>query len=351
MTDPFALVSSLFDSLPVGLIALDRGGRVVIYNQAEEHLANRKRADVLGREFFIEVAPCMNVQELAGEFYRRVGKGPFERRMEFSFPFPVLAEPRDVAVTLRSFEAEGEPFGCLIVEDISLRRSVERMKETLAALLVHDLKNPLAVVAGNLGLLSDDPGLAALPYAREALRDSEEATGRLHRMVLNLLDITRLETAGMALRRRDFRARDLLEAVVRSGHLPAAQHRFEVEADPTLALCGDEDVLRRALDNLVDNARRYARGRVVLRARADGATVTFEVEDDGPGVPPEMRARVFDRYASGSAGRTNFGLGLTFVALAARAHGGAVEVDSGEGGGARFRLTVRRWVDPEMLAA
>ncbi|MDO9017263.1 MAG: hypothetical protein Q8S73_38760 [Deltaproteobacteria bacterium] len=91
----------------------------------------------------------MNVRELAGEFFLRIGKGPFERRTEFSFPFPVLAEPRDVAVTLRSFEAGGKPFGCLIIEDISLRRSVDRMKETLAALLVHDLKNPLSVVAGN----------------------------------------------------------------------------------------------------------------------------------------------------------------------------------------------------------
>lgn len=334
------VLAELFDALPVGLVALDRTGRVVIFNSAEERLARRSRAAVLGKPFFSEVAPCMNVRELGGDFFAHIGSSAFERRLEFTVPIPFLEQPRDVVVTMRSFEAEGEPFAALMIEDVSLQRSLDRMKEQLSTLLVHDLKNPLAVAVANLGLLERRPSVAADDKARDLVARARDATARLNRMLLNLLDITRLDTNEMPLAQRELQAAALLRAVASSEEALAGALRIEVDAPAEFSVVADEHVLRRALENLVDNALRHARERVVVRARDEGARVVFEVDDDGRGVPDEAKPKVFDRFATEGARRTNYGLGLTFVRLAAEAHGGSAEVLDAPGGGARFRLSL-----------
>jgi len=211
--------SELLDQLPVGIVVIDREGRVVHYNRYEEVLACRKRENVLGRDFFRQIAPCMNVQDLGVRFHRDIGKEPISVETEFSFPMPFLETPRDVWVRMMSFEVNREPHAAILVEDISARRSMERMKESLSGLLVHDLKNPLAVMlthlnllrgrlSGSGGLLLNDrsvrPGRArslssslarrvgreAGPRAPESCCASDDRTARRNSRVLLLLSPT-----------------------------------------------------------------------------------------------------------------------------------------------------------------
>src|SRR4051812_4256284 len=114
-----------------------------------------------------------------------------------SFPFPFNERPRDVKVRLCSFDVGDQPYGFLLIEDTSLRRSVDRMREQLQNLLVHDLKNPLAAISMNLEFLQSLDTVRDLPDAAEALTDALGAARRLNRMTVNLLDISRLETASM----------------------------------------------------------------------------------------------------------------------------------------------------------
>ncbi len=336
------VLTELLDSLPLGIVVLDPRGNVVIYNRTEEGLARRAREAVLGRPFFVDVAPCMNVRQLAGEFQKKIGREHLEVDVEFSFPFPFMDEPRDVRVKLRDFEVAGVPHGFLMIEDISAHRAADRMKETLQNLLVHDLKNPLAALVSNLDFLHQASELRDNQDALDAITDSLRAASRLQGMLLNLLDITRLETGAFPLTRKPTGLGDLLERVAEDNRAQAKDHgaRIVVDVPQAVTVWLDDSVLRRALDNLVENGVRHAKT-VTLSGTLSEGVITLEVRDDGSGIPQAMRDTIFEKYAqagSSNASGHNRGLGLTFVRLAARAHGGDAVVTSGDTGGSRFQL-------------
>jgi two-component system OmpR family sensor kinase len=118
----------------------------------------------------------------------------------------------------------------------------------------------------------------------------------------------------------------------------------EVQSPSTGVVDGDPDLLRTVIDNLVDNAIRYspALASVTLSARRSDGEWLIEVSDQGPGVPAEMRERVFDRFARADSVRTRrgggVGLGLALSTAVVRAHRGALELVDGNGHGARFRV-------------
>lgn len=185
--------------------------------------------------------------------------------------------------------------------------------------------------------------------SKAALVDATGAATRLRRMLGNLLDITKLETGTMVLDRRPHDAATLLGAVARAARGVAREQGVTVLVEPVLDSLPaqfDHQVVRRALDNLVDNALRYApKGSAVrLHGRLEQEMLVLEVADDGPGIPDELRERIFEAYArlappEGSSD-FNHGLGLTFVRLAAFAHGGTASVASGPGRGSVFRITL-----------
>lgn len=338
------ILAEVFDALPVGVIVLDADGRVVIFNHYEERLARRKKAKVLGRAFFEDVAPCMNVKALGVTFREKIGKEPIETLVEFSFPFPFLDAPRDVTVNMRSFEANGAPYAMLVVEDVSAQRAVQRMKDELSRLVVHDLKNPLAIIHANLWFIERE-AKAPTPRMKQALEDTSYAATRLQAMLLNLLDVTRLQENSLPLAVRSIDIGDVISRVTERARALGARGAIELAAEletTPMHATFDEDVLVRAIENLVENAIRHAKSRVIVRARREGANQIVEVEDDGPGVPVDERDNVFEPYAQLGGGKTsghNRGLGLTFVRLAVRAHHGHASVHEAKSGGACFRLS------------
>ena len=287
----------------------------------------------------------MDVRDLGGCFARDIGSKAFDVNVEFSFAHPHADGPRDVRVRMRSFESASLPYAMLVLEDLSRERAIERMKTRLSELLVHDLKNPLSVVLASLEFLDTRLGPGVDVDLHEAIADSVESVRRLQSMLIDLLDTTRLETNVMPVRRQPLDARDLIRDVARSARAAGRRRQVVVEerSPPSpLLLEADAGLLRRSLENLVDNAMRYA-GRLVLVTQEVGDQIVFEVIDDGPGIPEDVRARIFDRYvqvALPSASTLNRGLGLTFVRLAAQAHGGDASVECPAAGGTIFRLSL-----------
>lgn len=334
------------DELPIGVVMLDRDGRVVHYNQAEERLAGRSRDRTLGREFFIDVAPCMNVKEMAGRFFDGIGRTTLATKVEFSFPFPELDRPRDVLVELRSFEFDGAPYGCLFVEDVSARRAIDRMKDNLSQMLVHDLKNPLTVILSNIGFIEDlQAQHSPDEEMSEALSDTSRAAMRLNTMLLTLLDVSRLETQTMPMRRNIVDLRTIAGDVARGCEALARVSNIALSVDlPAAAVEAfvDGELVRRALDNLVENSIRYARRSVQLGiVRLDDGGVCVRVVDDGPGVPEALREAVFEKHVQvhdGGERRDNRGLGLTFVRMVARGHGGEATCSCPPNGGSVFTM-------------
>lgn len=194
----------------------------------------------------------------------------------------------------------------------------------------HELRSPLATIIARLEL-----GQRRGPVAGDVTAMLPEAH-RMNRLVDDLLLLARADEKGLLPRRDDVDVDELAETeatrVRGSGDL-----RVRAETEP-VRVTGDRVQLSRMLGNLVDNAARYATSRVTLRVRAEGRDAVVEVVDDGPGIPPADRSRVFERFVRLDEGRARdvggSGLGLAIVAEVVAAHGGRVEAHSAPGGGA-----------------
>ena len=219
---------------------------------------------------------------------------------------------------------------------------LEALKETLTQTLVHDLKNPLAAVLGNLELMErkvDEPAL-------HLVRRSKAAAWRMHQMILNLLDVGQLEEGKLLLHLETVDSGALARKACQEMEGAASQRglRLEVVAsEPGAALRGDVAVLRRVMDNLLSNAIEHSPQGTVVKMSVVSCDegVEISVADQGSGVPAEFRERIFEKFqrleSRKSVPGANRGLGLTFCRLAVEAHGGTIWVDEAPGGGALFR--------------
>ncbi|HEX6244826.1 MAG TPA: ATP-binding protein [Polyangiales bacterium] len=237
----------------------------------------------------------------------------------------------------------------LLMEQRDALLKLQRQKEELTEIVVHDLKNPLAAIASNAAFMSmakvmnDDVADGARAIAR--------AADNMLRMVHDILDVSRAEEAGMTLRKEPL---DLVALARRAAALMArrAEERrvsLGVELGVSeLKARVDADLLRRVLENLLDNAIRYtpSHGRVEIVVRDLGEHAQLSVADGGPGIPPAERARIFEKYAQlertedRAQQRFGRGIGLSFVKLVVDAHQGRIEVGDNLPHGARFDIVV-----------
>ena len=204
-----------------------------------------------------------------------------------------------------------------------LLRFVQQRTEMLAG-VSHDLRTPLTRMRLALAMLPADPALGA--DVAEMTADLDE----MERMVGGYLAFARGEGEEPA---REVDLAALLQEVAGAARRSGAA--VELEAPDALSLTLRADAVRRAITNLVDNARRHAR-RVLLVAQRQGRTVIVTVDDDGPGIPPERRESVFRPFETGARGGT--GLGLTIARDIVRAHGGDIELLASPMGGLRAQV-------------
>jgi signal transduction histidine kinase len=225
-------------------------------------------------------------------------------------------------------------------------RQLEAARRTLASAIVHDLKSPLAAILASVESLLRREGLVGEP--REVLEDLLAAAHGAHRIALNLLDVASMAEAKLVPVRRPMPLRELLDRVRAMAQLVTRMtgHALSVKADGGHEVLVDPDLVRRVLENLLDNAFKYApRGTTVqLIARADEERgLALRVEARGQGIPPEHRAQVFERYfrlSPDAHARTRRGLGLAFCKLAVEAHGGRIWIEDAVPTGVAFCATI-----------
>ena len=215
---------------------------------------------------------------------------------------------------------------------------LQLQKERLTAFLVHDLKNPVNAMDLHAQLLLRDHELpSSMQGSVQQIRTQAQ---RLHRMILNLLDLSKSDEGKLAPRLARVDVRSLVDEILDELR-PVAQPvevvlESLVDAEPLRA---DPDLVRRTLINLVENSIRHAPpgSRVTVSSRADAQGMELRVSDEGPGIPPEMRERIFDAFVqidAWSRGRTvgGRGLGLAFCKAAVESHDGTIWVEDGAPG-------------------
>jgi two-component system, sensor histidine kinase and response regulator len=252
-------------------------------------------------------------------------------------------DPHEVRCRVRTFIALREAQRTLRQRAEELER-VQQARADLSRLIVHDLKNPLAALQGNLQWVRSRAAKGNDAMMLEAIDDSTSSTTRLLTMIGTLIDVDRVENSQLRLDRKPTRVCDLLEAVARR-HTRDAELRgvtIEVTGDAELRASIDCSVLERAIENLVENAARFAGtpGQVQLSVAREGTASVITVSNTGASMPVETRARLFEKYATTEKGNNHQGLGLYFCRLAAEAHGGRIAVASDGTWSTQFRITI-----------
>ncbi|MFB0631341.1 ATP-binding protein [Streptomyces sp. AB3(2024)] len=328
------------DELPDGLVVADHTGRVICFNRA----AARMTATDPGQALGARIDRALPLEDLEGRRWWALTdpygglatrRGQPERNL-------LLPGGREVLVSARYVRSHPTgPLSRLVVtlRGTEARRRTERSHAELIATVAHELRSPLTSVKGFTATLLAKWERFTDDQKRLMLETVDADANRVTRLIAELLDISRIDSGRLEVRRQPV---DIAAAVGR--HVQAltangqAPERFLVRVSrPLPDLWADPDKIDQILGNLLENAVRHGDGTVTIDVAPHEKGTAVTVTDEGPGIPEESMGRVFTRFWRGSK-RGGTGLGLYIVKGIVEAHGGAITVGRGPGGGAEFRF-------------
>ncbi len=230
--------------------------------------------------------------------------------------------------------------GLFLLRDVTAQKALERMRDDLLHMLVHDLRNPLSTIINAVEIVQDpDMEDIAGEAAVIALNNAERAL-----MLVNaILDISKLESGRFELHPEPFNLSTLLHSL--DHYLAfATQTTLEVNAAPDLPpVLADRKAVERVLQNLMDNALKFTpleKGLIRVSARQEGAWLHVEVYNNGFPIPATIMVNLFQKFNTTSYRGQGYGLGLAFCRLAVEAHGGKIWAENRPEGGVSFYFTL-----------
>jgi two-component system phosphate regulon sensor histidine kinase PhoR len=324
------------------MLILSPGFRILYANPAaREMLGQTDRPPPEGRIF--EWIRSPELEEILSS--RGESDEPAEREIQL---FGDQGE-RVLLATVMSFLRPGSERNehLLILRDITESRRLEQMRREFVANVSHELRTPLTSIRGYVETLLAG-GLEDEKHNVRFVEKIKSQAARLELLVNELLDLSRIETARQKLELQEMDCSDIVQDVVREFNEDLASAgltwKVDVPSHP-VRIRGDRKAVSRALSNLVDNAVKYSQQgdeiRVSVYGEGDRGCIT--VEDTGPGIPDEEKARIFERFYRGSSSRgtgvSGSGLGLSIVKHLVQALGGQLSVDTQLGRGSRFTIS------------
>jgi two-component system, OmpR family, phosphate regulon sensor histidine kinase PhoR len=335
-------LQTVLGSMAEGVLAVGPDKTILLANEAGRQLLDFAILDPVGRPL-LEVTRARPVSEAVMEAF--ASREP----VITEFDAPGLLRR---TLSLRATRLPGDPCpGVMIVlHDMTELRRLENLRRELVANVSHELKTPLAAIKGyaetlRLGAVND------AEHNLHFVHRIEEQADRLHELILDILQIARLESGQQSFELGNVPIAPLIDECAEQFAEIAAgkQIRLAIEiSDRSLAAWADEEGVRTILTNLVDNALKYtpAGGQVTIRAVAGLSSLTLEVADTGIGIAEKDLARIFERFYRVDKARSRelggTGLGLSIVKHLAQSFGGNVSVESQPHKGSTFRVELPR---------
>jgi PAS domain S-box-containing protein len=364
-----ALNAGIISSSAHLVIAIDDQYRIVNFNRAAEQALGYRAADVIGHRaipIFLDPGELEErARTLSAELGEPVPVGPgiftriplrdgfetrewtFVRRNGTRFPANVTITPlRDELDAVTGFLG--------VIEDITVRKEVEKLKSEFTAVVSHELRTPLTSIRGSLGLILGALSSSLQPKVKELLEIAQSNCERLVLLVNDILDIEKFSAGQMRFEFRTVPLADLVRQAVDANEGYARKFQVHIELrpiDPGCDVSVDPDRFIQVMANLLSNAAKYSPqgGAVRVQAEMRGDHVRISVRDDGPGIPESFRERIFEKFSQADASTTRekggTGLGLHIAKRFVEHMQGRIGFESEAGRGSTF------WIELPLAAA
>jgi signal transduction histidine kinase len=332
------------DSLPDPVLVFDLGGRLLAVNHAAEETLRVSAGEPAGEP--MALAPP-EVRAMVERVRAHVleGRGPYQPKgLEEAVRSNLGAQeafllPRANAVSTD----EGGLIGvAILLQDVTRLMRFDELKSNLVATVAHEFRTPLTSLRMAVHLCLDQVVGPLTEKQADLLYAARQDTERLQQIVDDLLDLSRLQSGRIELRQHPVDGAALAREAAAGVKAPAEQKGIElrVEILPGLGeVNADPDRIGLVFANLLGNAIKYTPpgGRVTLSARPNDRVVRYAVADSGPGIPPEYRQAIFEKFFRMPGSKaTGAGLGLFIAQEIVRAHDGRIDVEAAAGGGSLF---------------
>ena len=343
-------LDAILDSSADGILILDSRQRILRFNPALRRLTGWPEETTLGQEHDQVVRwqrrePGLDLTQAAA------GGWPLNSSATLYVEGDLLRKDGNtvsVGITYAPLTLDGKLVNIIAnVRDITRFREAEELKSTFISIISHELKTPVALIKGFAGTLRRDDAVWDQATWDEGLRVIEEESDRLDDLIENLLDASRLQAGGIKLNPGEVDLPQLVRRLVGRFETQTDRHNFQIDFPPDFpVLEADEERLTQALSNLIGNAIKYSPdgGAIHIRGQTGEQDVMIGVSDQGKGIAPENRERVFDRFFredTGLSRRTpGAGLGLFLARAVVEAHGGHLWATANPDRGTTFHFTL-----------
>ncbi len=338
------LQSYALEAAASGIMITDVNGKIQWVNQSFEELTGFSKHEVVGLTPRLQKSGEQNE-----DFYRNLWKtllagrswrGEMINRRKDGTTY---TEEQTIAAVR---DNRGEIVNFISVkQDISERKALEKLRDDLIHTIVHDLRNPLTSISVSLEILTKylakQPGISS--EQKEILEISVSNTRRMSALVSTILDINRFENERLTAKLSVVNFRKLVDEAVKFQVSLAKSKGLELindVADDFPVAEVDIGLIGRVLQNLIDNAIKFTPSfgsiKICAELSPEAGWFRVKVEDSGPGIPEELRPRLFQKFSSGTGDGHGTGLGLAYCRLAVEAHGGRIWCEFPQQGGTIF---------------
>lgn len=342
-------IQAIIESAQDAYIAVDLDGRITEWNSAAQRMFGRPRDKALGQPMVELIVPQRFRENVARAMrnFNETGRVDFlDRRLERVVINRDGAEiPVEVTIALAG-TTEGTFFSAFL-HDIAERKEIERMKNEFVSTVSHELRTPMTSIRASLSMLADGSAGELPPDTRVLIDIAYNSCERLVRLVNDVLDIEKIESGGMMF---DMNPQPLLPIVKQAMDAvegSALQYRVALRMQSEtgdVQVTADQDRMIQVVVNLLSNAIKFSPpdATVTVTVGSDGEQATVSVADQGPGIPQEFRARIFQKFAQAdstdSRQKGGSGLGLSICKSIVEEHGGTIGFTSETGKGSTFSV-------------
>ncbi len=317
---------SILETVDEGVVAVDHEGVIIYYNRAAAAITGTDPRVALG-DTWKRLFPSL---DMSGDDHTAL--------QELVIPREDSAEPLYLKVLVSPWSLENAPRGhILLLQDISRQKKIEEFKADFVSSINHDIRSFLVPVSGFISRILQGKYGPLEDAARERLLNVSDNVSKIHNLVENYLNVSRIESGKLELVIGPVDMNEIIRGVVKL-YGPRVT-LADGSAAQALALA-DKGYIERAMTNLVVNALKFSRegSEVRVGTRIEGAMLVTYVEDKGVGIPAQELPFIFEKYRRGSLGKQGegSGLGLFIVKSIVEGHGGSIWVESAPGKGSTF---------------